>query len=256
MMRKLILILCVVFIGGCGAKVKKIETAQLHFRAAQELFLKNENIQALAEAKKSEELNRKDPQVQNFLGILYAQIEEFDLAETHMRKAVSLEPRYSEAQVNLCGFLMRKKEYDEAMKHCQLAAEDVTYPNAERAYHNLGMMYEESDKMDDAVKMYKKALIHNKNFVLSLQSLGKIYYKKKQFDMAEPVFLRADEACMSSPKGAWGVSCPDTQYHLALTSFQLKKKRQAISALEHCVETDPQGELKKKCQKNLRLYRK
>ena len=217
--------------------------------------LKNENIQALAEAKKSEELNRKDPQVQNFLGILYAQIEEFEKAEEHMRRAVTMEPRYSEAQVNLCGFLMRKKEYEQAAIHCKKAAEDLTYPNAERAYHNLGLISEEMQKPDQAIEMYKKALLHNKNFVLSLQSLGKMYYNQKEFDKAEPILVRADEACMSSPKGAWGLSCPDTQYHLALTYFQLKKKRQGITALQNCVETDPEGDYKKKCESNLRMVR-
>jgi len=254
MIRLIAPLLCVFIFSGCSAKLKRLETASLHYRAAQELFLKNENIQALSEAKKSEELNKKDPQVQNFLGILYAQIEEMKLAEVHMRKAVDLDPEYSEARLNLCGFLMKKNIFKQAQEHCLKAAQDPMYPNAERAYHNLGWMYQEDNKQAEAIKMYKKALLHNKNFVLSLLSLGKIHYRDKAYDEAEKVFVKADEACMSSAKGAWGTACPDIQYHLALTSFHLKKKRQAISALKHCIETDPEGTWKKKCYRNLKLY--
>lgn len=257
MMKRWILLCCVISLVACGnkQKVKRLESAQLHFRAAQELFLKDENIQALAEAKRAEELNKKDPQVQNFLGILYAQIEEFETAEMHMRNAVDLEPRYAEARVNLCGFLMRKNEYEEAIKHCKVAAEDVTYPNAERAYHNLGLMYEDTDRDAEAEKMFKKALIHNKNFVLSLESLGKMHFENKDYEQAQEFLSRADEACMASPKGAWGLSCPEAQYHLALTYFAMKNKKQGMTALQHCIETDPEDTLKKKCQNNLRMYR-
>lgn len=253
-MKKWTIVCCLLVMVSCGAKVKRIEKAQLHFRAAQELFLKDENIQALAEAQKAHDLNKKDPQVHNFLGILYAQIDEFERAEMHMKRAITLEPRYSEAHVNLCGFMMRREDYDSAMVHCRKAAEDATYPNAERAYHNLGLMHEKKNNQTEAVAMYGKALIHNKNFVLTLQSLGKLHYQQKDYTKAEGLLLRADEACMASPKGAWGTACPDAQYHLALTSIQLSKKNQAISALEHCMETDPQGELKQKCQTNLQRY--
>ncbi len=254
-MKKTLICISLLAMVACSNRANRVEKAELHFRAAQQLYLKQELTQALAEGLKAEKADKKNAEVQNFLGIIYGQMGDYDMARQHMNRAVDIEPEYAEAHTNLCGFYISEADYDKAKHHCQKAVEVVTYNNAERAYYNLGLIAEKQDDPATAMKMYLKSLVHNKNFVLSIQSLGNMYYNESNFEEAEELLTRGAEACDASPKGAWGIACGDIQYHLALTSFQLKKPKQGVTALKHCVEQDVKNRFKTKCENSLQLYR-
>lgn len=240
----------------CGPSLKRIEEADVHFQTSKRLYNKGETIQSLAEAERAASLDPKNEEVQNYLGLLYAERAMNEKAKAHFLRAVKLKEDYSEAHNNLCAFLYNEKKYDDATEHCLKAIKNVTYVTPERAYNNLALIYEKKGDPENAVKMHQKALVHNKKFVFSLLYLGKDSYEKKHYEKAAEYLVSADEACIASPKGSWGVSCPEAQYHLALTYLQLKQTPSAITAFENCRNNDPADEFKKKCEKSLRLYQR
>lgn len=245
-------------LSSCGPDPKRVEEGDVHFQASKTLYSKGEVIQSLGEAMKAEESDPKNEEVQNFLGLLYAERGEPEKALSHFERAVKLKPDYSEAHNNLCAFLLQEgKDLDSALEHCQKAVQNVTYSTPERAYNNMAMVYEKKGDSIKASEMHTKALIHNKKFVFSLLYLGKIAYDKRDFKKAKEHFGSADEACVASPKGAWGTSCPEAQYRLALTLLQLKDTPQAVTALERCMASDASStnDFRVKCEKSLQLYK-
>jgi len=251
------LVVAISLLSACGRSVKRMEEADVHFRASKSLHAKGEVIQSLAEALKAEKSDPKNEEVQNFLGLLYAERGDSELAMQHFEKSVKLKPDYSEGQNNLCAFLIQFNRPDEAIDHCQKAVQNVTYATPERAYNNMAMAYEKKGDSTKAAEMHSKALLHNKKFVYSLLYLGKIAYDKRDYKKASEHFGSADEACVASPKGSWGSACSEAQYRYALTLLQLKETPQAVGAFERCTvsDTTANNDFKSKCEKSLKMYR-
>ncbi len=252
----LVVVTTLVF-SACGRNVKRMEEADVHFQASKTLYSKGDSIQSLAEAMKAEEADPKNEEVMNFLGLLYAERGDSEKAISYFNKAIKLKPDYSEAHNNLGYLLYQQNKYDDALVQFQKAVENVTYTTPERAYNNMAMVYEKKGDQAKASEMHTKALIHNKKFVFSLLYLGKSSYEKKDYKKAVELLQSADEACVASPKGAWGESCPESQYRLGLTYLQLKNTSQAVTAFQHCQSSDSTStsEFKEKCGKSLQMYK-
>lgn len=244
-------------LSACGRNVKRMEEGDVHFQAAKQLYNKGEAIQSLTEAIKAEEADGKNEEIQNFLGLLYAERGDNEKATDYFTRATKLKPDYSEAHNNLGYLLFQQGKNDEALSHFQKAVENVTYTTPERAYNNMAVIYEKKGDQVKASEMHRKALIHNKKFVFSLLYLGKTSFEKKDYKKAKEFLQSADEACIASPKGSWGTSCPESQYTLALTYLKVNDTPQAVTAFEHCLTSDltSSGEFKNKCTKSLRLYK-
>jgi Tfp pilus assembly protein PilF len=251
------LVLSISFLSACGRNVKRMEEADVHFQASKSLHSKGEVIQALGEAMKGVQIDPKNEELQNFLGLLYAEHGDTALAMEHFEKSVKAKPDYSEGHNNLCAFLLQGDKIDDAIEHCQKAVQNVTYATPERAYNNMAMAYDKKGDTTKASEMHSKALLHNKKFVFSLLYLGKNAYEKRDFKKAKDYLTLADEACVASPKGSWGAACPESQYRLALALLQLKETPQAVMALQNCQASDvsPTNEFKVQCEKSLRMYK-
>lgn len=239
----------------CGTNPKRVEEGDVHFQASKRLYSKGETIQSLSEAEQAARADDTNEEVQNFLALLYLEREDLVKAEEHYARAVKIKPEYSEAQNNYCALLLQLNRLDEALTHCLKAIENVTYSTPERAYNNMALIYQKKGEAQKAAEMHQKALIHNKNFVFSLLYLGKNSYNNHEFEKAKDFLSKADEACIASPNGSWGTSCPEAQYQLALTYLQLKQTPAAITAFQHCISSDAKGDLKTKCEKSLQMYK-
>lgn len=241
---------------GCVDRVKRAEDALVHYQIAQQLISKDKSTQALGEGMKAAKMDPKNHEIQNFVGLLYAQRADLDKAEGYFRKSVKAKSDYSEAHNNLCWLLVEKGRHKDAIKHCQKAVENVLYMTPERAFHNMGIAYERAGDPAKAIEAYKKGLVHNKNFVKTLRNLSKIYLDKKDLKKAFPLLQRASKACKASPKGSWGADCPEVHYRLAMIFLKAKNRGQVISELKSCVKADDEkGSYGQKCRTNLKVYR-
>ncbi|MCB0309326.1 MAG: tetratricopeptide repeat protein [Bdellovibrionales bacterium] len=240
----------------CGPSPERIESAEVSFRVARQFYSKNDIPQALTHALKSRDADPKNAEVHNFLGLIYFQRNDKREAEKSFKKAVKLDPNFAEAHNHLCLVMIENSEYNEGIEHCKKATESILYPTPERAYHNMGLGYERKGEVGKAIAAYKKGLGYNKKFVMSLRALGNIYVKdKKYFEAIKPLEDGA-KICRESPKGIWGSECPETLYLLAMTYVELKKRHEAITALESCLEySESNLEIQKKCQTSLRAYK-
>lgn len=249
--------LTVFLISACAQDPKQIEQADIHFRVARQLLAKNETTQAMAEAVRAEKLDSQNAEIQNFLGLLYVQRRELDKAEKYFRRSIKLDPKYSEAQNHLCALYIERENYDQAIAHCTKAVENVMYGTPERAYHNMGIAYQRKGNTKQAIEAYRKGLIHNRNFVMSLKSLGKLYFNQGNYKKAVRTLGRAAKVCKASPKGSWLTECPESHYQLAIAFVKLQKRKQAMAAFQDCINSSWGSEERygKKCRARLKLYR-
>jgi type IV pilus assembly protein PilF len=238
----------------CGGKnASQVDEAILRYQVAQNLLAKGETTQGLSELIQAEALDPKNSEIQNLLGLAYLQNGRPIEGEEHLRKAVNLDPKFSDAQNHLCAVLISAEKYDEAIAHCSKAVENVVYATPERAYHNMGLAYVKKGDNVKAAESFKKALLHNRNFVLSHKSLGNLLQGQKKYQEALSHFEEASGACKASPKGAWGEECSEVYYQLAVTYVKLKNRPKAVAAFKTCVEEDDKSGYAQKCRDNLKI---
>ncbi len=239
----------------CGPGPKRIEQAELKFNVAKKLYQNGEETQAMANLIEAAKLDPQNSELNNYLGLVYYQKGQSKEALKHLRKAVDLNPKYSEAQNNLCALYSEENQNAKALVHCEKAVSNLLYATPERAYHNMGLIYEKQGEIKKAKERFQKATKVNAKFVLSLNSLGKISTMENNLEDAQKYFSQAAQVCLNSPVGIWSMECSLSHYELAMAYIGLKERQKAIVSFEHCLQTkDNSQKIKQKCKDNLKLY--
>lgn len=105
------------------------------------------------------EIEARDPDnlyVHNNLGLVYTNLEQYDLSIRHYEKALSINPNFPMAKNNLAFVYIRLKDYDKAEK---LLLEVIRhFPMFELAYSNLGDLYILQKRYADAIPYLEKAV--------------------------------------------------------------------------------------------------
>ena len=83
--------------------------------------------------------------------------------------------------VNYGSFLCRCAQYEEAIAVLQ---KSVEIQESAEAFHNLGVCYEKTGKLEDAVSAYREAIRVNPDFVQSHNDLAALYENSNQLEKA------------------------------------------------------------------------
>jgi type IV pilus assembly protein PilF len=217
---------------------KELESSRIHYdlgvQATQE-----DPQQAMREFEKALELDDEFPEALNAKGLLlHVVFKKLDDAQVALKKAIELRPKFSDAKTNLGNLYMDLKRYDEAITLYQEALGDILYSTPFIAEANLGWAKYKKGKTDEAITHIKTAVTVNPKFCLGFRNLGLIYDET----------ARTDEACKQF--GKYREACPDTaDAHMqeGVCLAKLGQVQQARSALEQCVAKAGQTPLKDDC---------
>lgn len=126
----------------------------------------------LLEAKR---LALESPRIYYFLGELYAQGEQFDLAEAAYRESIRFDPGYAWPRLGLARLLRQKdpeKHHEEAVLLVKEAAQaDATL---DEAHHLLGLLYSDAKDYNAAEQSFRKALELNPKSPRHHMNLGSV----------------------------------------------------------------------------------
>lgn len=141
--------------------------------------------------------------IYNKLGIITCQKGNPERAVGFFKKALEINPRYTEASLNLTIALNDLGRYAEAGKTFSKAAEVVRaesksidpfiYGKLANEHARLGDLYFEIGLSDEALAQYRKALSMRPGFVDVLTKLGIVLREKGLFDEAIEAFNKAKE---------------------------------------------------------------
>lgn len=128
-------------ISACGTTQKTDENKASLKMQLGVAHLENDNLPlALKELLEAEQLDPKNPLIQNNLGLVYFLRKKMDLSLAHYTKATELNPQFTEAKNNLARVYIEVKQYQKAEVLLKQVVEDLTYPNQTSAYMNFGLM--------------------------------------------------------------------------------------------------------------------
>lgn len=162
---------------------------------------------------------------------------EYDEAESALHDAVDRSPTLAEAYVLLGGLCLQRQDLEGCLRFNKYAIKARV--GFAEGYGNIAFVLlqqcvgadpvEDAKKIDEAIKMLKKAIIHNSKFVQAFTTLGTAYFMKGL--IAEAIEANK-EAVKIDP------NFPIAHNNLAVAYFELKDYKKA---LEHCDKAAESG---------------
>jgi len=124
------------------------------------------------------------------LGTIYDTQKKFDLAETHYRMALDINPDFSPAANNLAYLLATQdKDMNKALSLVQKAKENL--PDDPKIMDTLGFIYYKKGLYDSAIAEFTDSLKKISDNAMVRFHLGLTYYKKGDKDRAKKELKKA-----------------------------------------------------------------
>lgn len=178
--------------------------------------------------------------VYNMLGFIYSRRNSPEKAAELFRQALSINPGYTEARLNLAITLADTGAYSEALREYGLAkereeAKAPTLPTHAQArlanaHADLAKAYQELSLYPQAVEEYRKAIALAPHFADLHCNLARCFLEAGDADQAEAALERALEL---NPAYA------DALVQLGLLHHQRRETFQAVAAWEKALASDP-----------------
>lgn len=184
----------------------------------------------------------------NAIGLLlHVSFAKPDDAIVHYRKAIALNPKFSEAHTNLANVFLDQARYEEAAPLYEKALADMLYKTPYIAENNLGWCHYKRGDTRAGVDHIKSALVVNPRFCLGHRNLGIIYAETGQPE-------KAAEAYRNYVK-----HCPDTadaRHRLGIALLKLADPAAARREIALCVEKGKEQPIGEECQRLVDLLDK
>lgn len=191
----IVILFFTVFLSSCATVTKEdIKNANYHYQLGVS-YLNDNNIQpSFVEFQKALELNPKDKEIHQALGVIYlTKLEDYPKAIKHFKEALDLDNNFSEASNNLGNAYAKTGKYTEAIEAYKTAISNPQYKNAAMALNNLGMVYYRLSRYDEALDAFKDAIKRYSNFYVPYYGLALCYNAKGQYGDAAYAMTRAIE---------------------------------------------------------------
>lgn len=249
-MAKIILTFSLFILAACATtNASDSEKAELFLQMGSTQFGNGNYPAALTALLKAEELDSKNPAIQNNLGLVYFMRQRNDLAEKHLRKAVSLNPKYSEARNNLGRVLIEEGKFAEAEKEVQVVIDDLTYPAVDKAYVNMGLAQFNQKNYKDAKESFLHAINAARDNCIANAYYGRTFFEMKDYDKAAPALDTAIGFCQRA-------LYDEPHYYSALTYYRLGDKDKSMARFSEIVKLYPEGKYREKSKAMLDMLRK
>jgi type IV pilus assembly protein PilF len=184
------------FIGCSGLNAEqRAKAAEVHEELGDNLLVQGDAQQALKEYRESltyEEL----PSAHLGIGLIDAwSLGRFEESEKEFKRALEMNPDYSEAMTNLGAVYLQRGRFSEAVPLLAKAAADPLYKTRALAQSNLGWALYKSGQTDRAISEIRGALVVAPKYCVGWRQLGIIYSDVGRLEEAAGAYAKYSEAC-------------------------------------------------------------
>ena len=159
---------------------------------------------------------------------LYLSKREFAKAEEKYQHVLVIDERMGDAYMMLSEMYRTQGDLEQQMEMYRLVIEkNPTYKNARL---NLGILYEQQDKLKEAINLYKEEALLDKNNEYAFRVLGNACFRDGQWANMEVAFNRLT---IINPSNA------DYYLYRAQAQVRLNKTTEAIKSLEAALTLRP-----------------
>jgi len=207
---------------------KERQGAEAHYDLGINAQTAGDVRSALKEFEESLKLDDDFAEAPNAIAVLlHLSFDKKDEAEKHYKRALEIRPAFSEAKVNLGNLYLDQGRLDEAIGLYQQALNDMLYATPYIAEANLGWAYFKKGNSTQAIEHLRASVTTNPQFCLGYKDLGLVQDS------------RGDLAAACTEFGRFVAACPKVaEAHQLLGSCQVRQGRaaEARASFDTCVE--------------------
>ncbi len=148
--------------------------ADVNRKLGLEYFKRGQLDVALEKFKLALQADSRNSETHQAIGILYQRLEQTDLAELHLGKAVSYRPSNASAQVDYGNFLCSVGKFADADGHFNQALHTPLYRRPENALLNAGICAHKAGNIEAAEEYLRKALDIKPKLSRALLGMAKV----------------------------------------------------------------------------------
>ncbi len=232
---------------GCATNSRENkERAALHMDIGTGFLAQGQYPQAMSELLNAEQLDPSNPRILNNLGIAFYVRGRLKQAEGKFRRAIKVEPKFSDAKNNLARVLLDQRRFNEAIRLLQEVEGDLTYTNPEKTLSTLGMAYFEMGQFAKAESYLSRSLEMRRENCTTANYYGRTLYEVKKVKQAARVLDQAIDYCRPT-------KFEEPIYFSAMSYFSLGEKAKTRARLDELLKEYPQSKYVAKAKGMLEL---
>ncbi len=217
---------------GCVSQ-KQQERAAARVELGSALLGEGNAPGAIGALEESVDLDPRNWEAWNKLGLAYAARGAPDKAMKALKKAARLAPKNAEALNNYGWLLIARGEYAEAIPVLEKAREDYTYRKPSIVLSNLGFAYLQVGKIDQSLPILDEAVMRAPNLCTARFNRGLALHAAGKTEKALHDFDGAIELC--------GDRLPDAWFHAAKLMLEMENRAGACEYLRATVDRVERG---------------
>lgn len=225
-----------------------------HYNTGLSFLQMGEYSSAIEHFRKAESIRKDDPKLYNALALAFLGKGLLKEAEENLQKCLKLDPGYSEARNNLGIVYYQMGRYDDAIREFEKVLSDVLYKTPQQAYLNLGLVYFSKGDLRRAIFYFKKAIAIDPNFALAYQNLGISYFEIKEYDEAERNLEQA-RRLMEKMSGA-ELHLAEINLYLGRLHLLKRNYARALECFEEVVKLAPGTQMEKEAREKIRSIKR
>lgn len=184
---------------GAGENVR----ARIHTELATHYFLRGQYAVALEGVDAALKADADYAPAYNVLGLVYAELREDAKAEASFKRAIALQPNYSEAHNNYGWFLCQRGRYDASLAQFELALANPLYASPESALTNAGLCSLQKGDHKAAEDYLQRALRRLPNQPQALVALADLHARDGRLLSARNLLKQAAAITQLDARGLW-----------------------------------------------------
>lgn len=241
------LALAALLLAGCGHKEKKnpIETQPIYkMRMAESLMNAGRVSEALANMQQAVDADPTSAPLRLQFGQLSFRAGRYTEAEQAFLEALRLDPYMTDAHNFLGSVYQETGRLEAAEREYRTVLADPAYPTPELAWLNLGLLYGDLQRDQEAVDALRKAVGFNPKYFKAhfhlaeaLERIGNYDEAAREYEVAEPGYRQSG----------------DYFYRKGFAYFRLGQNQSARDALNRVLEIAPGSESAARADELLRL---
>ena len=210
------------------------QRAALHMQIGNGFLAKGQYPQAMAELSAAEQLNPKDPQIVNNLGLAYYVRGKNEIAERKFRRTLELAPDFSEAKANLARVMIDDGRWKAAIKLLREVEGDLTYANQDKTFAELGMAYFAGGQFKQAEEYLLRALAIHRDNCAAANFYGRTLQELKRWPQSAQALDQAVEFCRQS-------KFEEPLYYSAVSFYSIGDQEKSKARLDELIREYPQS---------------
>ena len=219
---------------GRSQTLEKPNPALYHYQMGLSFLNERNYTSALVDLTEANKLDPDNPEVLYNLGKAYMGKKRPDLAEPILLRAIILKPNYSIARNDLGVVYLELKRWDNAVQQFKIVKDDLFYENSENAAINLGLAYLGRGDYAKALEELRSVAVMNPRKPEVRLSIGRVMFAMDKSEEAIAEYNKALEIYRD-----YGAA----YYYLGQAHLKLNNIDAARTAFKDAVRLVPDTEL-------------